>query len=67
MAIKIVSDAPTRSKRVTCPKCTFLLEYTGEDVQSGWSYDYTGGKDECHWIVCPRCSHRVTIRPWRAD
>lgn len=64
MAVKVVSEAPVKTKQVTCGKCCFRLEYTGVDVKSEWRSDYTGDRDEYFWIDCPKCSATVIVSRW---
>ena len=64
MAVKIVSEAPVRTKQVTCSKCCYRLEYTGVDVKSSWRTDYTGECDEYHYIECPKCQIDVSVSRW---
>ncbi len=54
MPVKVVSEKPVKTKRVTCPNCAYELEYTGEDVSS--SVDGYG--DISYTIRCPRTSCR---------
>ena len=64
MVIKIKSDGPTKTKEVVCTKCTYLLEYTGEDVVTSTGYSF-GEYNPSYWIVCPRCQENVSVRAWR--
>lgn len=50
MAVKVISDRPIRTKRVTCPTCCYELEFTGEDVHT--EVDCDG--DSFQTIQCPR-------------
>lgn len=63
MPVKIVSDKPIKPRRVTCSKCTYELEYTGEDVKVD-SGCYMGETDVWSYIVCPRCKTHVTVKAW---
>lgn len=65
MVVKVVSDKPTKPKRVVCSRCTYSLEYTGVDVHEGMNYDYGGGSDPVYWIVCPHCKEEVSVSRWR--
>lgn len=60
--VKVISEGPLGAKQITCSKCTFRLEYTGEDVklQSFTSSPYS-------YIVCPRCQQKVIVGVWRLD
>lgn len=48
--VRVVSEGPTVTKRVTCPNCSYELEYTGEDVVSFTDSD----GDTFKHIFCPR-------------
>lgn len=50
MPVKVISDGPTGTKRITCPRCTYVLEFTGEDVITHVDSD----GDVYRHIVCPR-------------
>ena len=50
MAVKVISDKPVVTKRVTCPTCCYELEFTGEDVLT--TVDCDG--DRFQTIRCPR-------------
>ncbi len=56
--ITVKSDKPVKTKTCICTKCSYELEYTGEDVQSYYSSDYDGGGDTVYYIICPRQSCR---------
>jgi predicted RNA-binding Zn-ribbon protein involved in translation (DUF1610 family) len=63
MPVKVVSEGPTASKQVTCSKCTYKLEYTGEDVQTSSGYSM-GEHDVSFYIVCPRCGANTSVPAW---
>lgn len=48
--VRVISDGPTKTKRVICPNCAYELEYTGEDV---YSFTDSDG-DRFQHIFCPR-------------
>ena len=63
MAVRVISEAPVRTKQVTCQKCGYRLEYTGEDVKTGSYHDWTGDSHPYQYIVCPRtCSEKVEVK-----
>jgi hypothetical protein len=64
MAVKVISYKPVAAKQINCSKCTYRLEYTGEDVKSQ-SYSSYGESDTYYYIACPRCKERVHVRAWR--
>ena len=64
MAVKVVSEAPLKTRQVTCCKCCYRLEYTGIDVKSDWRSDGEGGRDEHFWIDCPKCKETVAVPRW---
>lgn len=64
MTVKVVSEGPTVTKKIACPTCTYMLEYSGEDIQ--YSTDCDG--DTNRWIDCPRetCpQERVHVPRWQ--
>lgn len=63
--VKVVSEKPIRPRKVVCSRCSYELEYTGEDVQSR-SYTAMGETDVEFYIVCPResCKSKVSVRGW---
>ena len=60
--VQIVGKDPTVIKRVTCRKCSSILEYTLNEVQQFKSYDYGGGCDIVRYVPCPCCSHKVSVK-----
>lgn len=66
MVVRVVSEKPVKARQVTCTKCAYRLEYTGEDVSTVTRTDYTGDSDEYHYIKCPRCAEKVFVKAWPA-
>lgn len=62
--VTVKSSTPTKTKEIACSKCTYLLEYTGEDVETRTVHDYGGGSEVFSWIVCPRCNQDVSVERW---
>lgn len=62
--VKIVGQDQTVAKRIICRNCGSVLEYLPVEVKKYSGHDYSGGSDGREWIVCPQCSHDVTIRSW---
>lgn len=62
MTVKVISERSTRSKRVVCPTCCYLLEYTGIDIQ--YTTDCDG--DTFRRLKCPRveCKTLFTVEKW---
>lgn len=60
--VQIVGKDPTAIKRVTCRKCSSILEYTLSEVQEYTSYDYGGGSDIVRYVSCPCCSQKVGVK-----
>ncbi len=63
MPVKVVSDAPVKTKRVTCHNCCYELEFTGEDM-----FSYSDGDGDCYrYIICPRasCKNSFDNKPTR--
>lgn len=63
MPVKIVSEGPTATKQTTCRKCTYKLEYTGEDVKSSGGY-VMGEYDVSYYIICPHCKEHTPVPMW---
>lgn len=61
--IRVVSEGPVQTKEVVCPKCGYKLEYTGEDVKSHRTTDYSGDSDTFYYIVCirPTCGFKIPV------
>jgi len=66
MTVKVVSEGPTRTKRVVCQKCTFELEYTGLDVEADVGC-YMGETQIDYRIKCPHCGSHTNVKPWRLE
>jgi hypothetical protein len=66
MTIRIIDPNPDKSvvKEVVCRNCGVKLEYTPSDVQQTYKLDYTGGRDDIDYIVCPKCTKNITLRVW---
>lgn len=64
--VTVKSEKPVRTKTVVCSKCSYELEYTGEDIVSYDKTDYGGGSDTYYYIVCPRrsCGEHVFVKRW---
>jgi RNase P subunit RPR2 len=61
MAIKIIGTDTTVMKRCTCRKCATMLEYTMADTDTDYSTDYTGGREDYRFLICPNCSNKVIV------
>ena len=68
MVVKVVSEKPIKTKKLVCSKCGYELEYTGEDIHSFTSRDYTGDSDEYYTITCPRqsCGQKNYVDSWNS-
>lgn len=62
--VKVVGRDAAAVKRVTCPGCASVLEYTLSEVKKFTSYDYGGGSEIVSYITCPSCSHQVYVRSY---
>jgi DNA-directed RNA polymerase subunit RPC12/RpoP len=64
MVVKIVNPEPDPYvvKHAICDNCGVKLEYVPADVKSSTHRDYGGGSDTYRSIVCPKCSHQVSVR-----
>ncbi len=62
MAVRVVSDKPVKTKKITCPNCGYELEFTGEDVKKR-TYSCMGESDSELYITCPRspCNEKITV------
>jgi hypothetical protein len=58
----IIGKGSSAAKRVTCTKCTSIIEYTLNEVQEDYSTDYTGDKDYYKYIPCPCCGKQVIVK-----
>lgn len=61
MAITVVGKNPAMVKRCTCRNCASDLEYTVADTRCDYSTDYTGGRENYRYLICPACSARVIV------
>ena len=64
--VRVVSTQPHPSvvKETICKNCGAVLEYVPADIQSRRETDYTGGTDLIHFITCPPCGHKITVRQY---
>jgi hypothetical protein len=64
MAVKVVSEGPVVTEKITCTKCGYRLEYTGEDITTTTDCD----GDAYHTIKCPRvsCGEKLYVKPFKA-
>ena len=62
MTVIVKSDKPTMTKICICNKCTYELEYSGEDIQSKFE-----GDEYYSWITCPRttCKTKNYVKEWK--
>jgi RNase P subunit RPR2 len=60
--VDIVGYDESVKKRVTCRKCSAILQYVPKEVKSHKSYDYGGGCDINYYVTCPACSEKVYVR-----
>lgn len=64
--VTVKSKKPVKTKTVVCSKCSYELEYTGEDVLSYDKTDYSGDTSTYYYIVCPRetCGTKAFVSRW---
>lgn len=62
--IEVVGKDESLKKQVTCRNCASVLKYMPCDVKKEVHHDYSGGIDTYHYIKCPDCSQRVTVRSY---
>jgi RNase P subunit RPR2 len=60
--VKVVSDKPIHSIKITCKKCCYVLEYTGVDIK----YRTNSDGDVTNYIICPRdeCKATLFVKRW---
>lgn len=62
MTVRIVGHGEQDVRRVTCGRCSGVLEYSKNDVLSEPRYDSAGDYDgERRWIECPQCTSQVDL------
>jgi RNase P subunit RPR2 len=60
--VKIVGKDESLVKRITCKRCSSILEYLPADEHIETGRDYGGGSWAIVSIVCPCCNVKVVIR-----
>ena len=60
--IKIVGKDESLVERITCKRCSSILEYLPADEKRESGRDYGGGSWEVVSINCPCCGSSVIIR-----
>ena len=65
--IKQPPKKPTTTKKVTCPECGAMLEYTKEDIHTKF---FPGGVDRDYTkrtIACPVewCNESIRVEVWK--
>jgi len=62
MTVRIVGHGEQDVRRVTCGRCSGVLEYGKNDVMSEPKYDTAGDyAGERRWIDCPQCTSQVKV------
>jgi hypothetical protein len=64
--VKVSSDGPVKTKKVICSKCSYELEYTGEDVKTQSLFEMAEFSGISYYITCPRenCQAKNTVPFW---
>jgi RNase P subunit RPR2 len=63
--VKVVGIDSRFVKRVTCRKCSSVLEYTENEVRNlHRGMDYGGGPDGADGFNCPNCGQEVYTKSW---
>lgn len=62
MVVEVVGQSEEEKRRRTCKNCGAILSYYRADVKVGKDADYTGDKDEYHYIDCPQCKERLYLK-----
>lgn len=60
--VKIVGTDEKYVHRKSCRNCAAMLEYTLSEVTRSFTSDWTGSRDEWNYIICPKCSYKVTVK-----
>lgn len=60
--VKVVGIDDKHVHKVTCKKCSSILEYVLSEVKSFTHYDYGGGSDLYYYIDCPKCNNKVYVK-----
>ena len=59
--IKVIGNDPKAVKTVTCRNCSSILEYVLNDMKRSSCKDISGCTEIVKYIVCPTCTHQVTV------
>jgi RNase P subunit RPR2 len=64
LMVRVISTQPHPSvvKETICKHCGAVLEYVPVDIKTRKEQDYTGGTDFIHFIICPPCGHKITVK-----
>ena len=65
MAVRVVSDGPTETKRCVCRHCKYELEYVyPADTRTTSGRDIDGGGYTQWWVKCPRpeCGKETCVK-----
>jgi len=58
---RVVGKSAAVIKRVTCNRCSSILEYLPIEIMVKVETDYCGGKDIIRYIRCPCCNSDVRL------
>ena len=58
--VQVVGKDSSIAKRVTCRKCSNILEFLPVDIKEDYSSDYTGSKGYYKFISCT-CGNQVKV------
>ncbi len=54
--VRVIGKDPEHLHKVTCPKCSSILEYVLSEVTYSSVRDISGCSDEYNYIECPVCT-----------
>lgn len=59
--VKVIGKDPEAVHKVTCKKCSSILEYTLSEVTYSSYRDISGVSDEYNYIICPICNPQGSL------
>jgi Zn ribbon nucleic-acid-binding protein len=64
--VTIVNPVPHHSitREKICANCGVTLQYVPKDINTEKCADYDGGRFNYHFIVCPACNSKQTVKKY---
>lgn len=59
---EIIGYDKSIEKTVTCKNCSAVIKYVSKDEMTYKKFDYLGDFDIIHYIECPNCEDKITVR-----